>query len=89
MVIIALGVGCGSSAKWQLWRNLLEQGGSRSSGRGNPQLGLAAQSQDDLKNGLCPHQPLQTADSVGWEINYYTPKASLITLFHKVPHRAG
>ena len=54
-----------------------------------PQLGLAAQSQDDLKNGLCPHQPLQTADSVGWEINYYTPKASLITLFHKVPHRAG
>src|SRR4028119_383867 len=25
------------------------------------------------------------ADIVGWEVKYYTPKTSLITLFHKEP----
>ena len=29
------------------------------------------------------------ADCVGWEVKYFTPKTSLITLFHKEPEPAG
>lgn len=39
-------------------------------------LGLTAGNQD-------------IADCVGWEVKYFTPKTSLITLFHKEPEPAG
>ena len=39
-------------------------------------LGLTARNQD-------------IADCVGWEVKFFTPKTSLITLFHKEPEPAG